>query len=203
MRSQRDITDNLGLEPEHDSTSEFTAHEFALLKQLRSEQLASREIRWESCYFVASVLYNSAVRQLDNPSLDIRKHSYYAIARRLGPIDHQLEQLRKTQQSSTTRIMILERKQVNDEENSVDDSTLQKKLAIGIKNVKQVYRSVYDFAACVCPGIQRKSEEYLERRWDSLRRAQSYNRKIKAGANQNLLNIQITLYQIRNVLESN
>ncbi|KAE9054580.1 hypothetical protein PF007_g32588 [Phytophthora fragariae] len=92
LMNQHDFTENLGLEPEYESTSEFTAHEFALLKQLRAEQLASKETKWEQCEVVATILYNAAVRQLDNPSLQIRNHGYHAISRRLGSIDMQLTQ---------------------------------------------------------------------------------------------------------------
>lgn len=134
---------------------------------------------------VATILYNAAVRQLDNPSLQIRKHGYHAISRRLGSIDMQLTQPTSKTLVKAACILTVKNKTINDEENLGDDSSLQEKLshilrlATGIKNVKQVYRSVYDFAACICPDINRKSDEFLDRRWESLRRAQNYSRNKK------------------------
>ncbi|ETP21980.1 hypothetical protein F441_04624, partial [Phytophthora nicotianae CJ01A1] len=49
----------LGLEPEYDAAEEISSNEFALLKELRSAQLASKR-PWAECATVATVLFNTA-----------------------------------------------------------------------------------------------------------------------------------------------
>ncbi|ETK97001.1 hypothetical protein L915_00393 [Phytophthora nicotianae] len=64
----------LGLEPEYDAAEEISSNEFALLKELRSAQLASKR-PWAECATVATVLFNTAVLQLTNPCLDLKKRN--------------------------------------------------------------------------------------------------------------------------------
>ncbi|KAF4132451.1 hypothetical protein GN958_ATG18363, partial [Phytophthora infestans] len=78
----------LGLKPKYDAVREFSAQEFSLLKQLRAEQLASKQ-PWSSSEVVSTILYNCAVERLDNSALNIRKRGIRAIAIRLPGIDDQ------------------------------------------------------------------------------------------------------------------
>ncbi|RLN53750.1 hypothetical protein BBJ28_00002366 [Nothophytophthora sp. Chile5] len=98
----------LGLEPEYDAASEFSAHEYSLLKQLRAEKLSTKK-PWSQC----------AVALLK-----------------------QLFEMIRT-------------------------SALKKK--------KQVYFLVFDFAASACSSIAPKSQHFLQRRWESLKRSQNRN----------------------------
>ncbi|KAF1785599.1 hypothetical protein GQ600_23727 [Phytophthora cactorum] len=76
--SRAEFVTFLGLEPEYESTMEFSSNEFSLLKQIRAEQLASKQ-PWENCGLVATILFTCAVEQLDNPALELQKRSFRLI----------------------------------------------------------------------------------------------------------------------------
>lgn len=65
----------LGLNPEYESTADFTADEFVVLEQTRGEQLAldGKIYKWRECPVVATVMYNAAVNELTNPCLKLKK----------------------------------------------------------------------------------------------------------------------------------
>lgn len=201
--TQRDFVENLGIESEYENCAEFSSHEFTLLKMLRREQLAAKFYKWASCEVVTTILYNTAVRRLDNPNLDIKPRGYRAIVRRLSPIDIQISQNPQMQVSEDkSGVMTLKiNPTINDDINLPSEKALQEelfellRLPVGIKHVKQVYKAVYDFAACTCVGINRKSDEFLDRRWDSLRRAVSYKnaKHIRGG-----IQVSKTIEQIPN-----
>ncbi|RLN82519.1 hypothetical protein BBJ28_00016363 [Nothophytophthora sp. Chile5] len=167
----------LGLEPEYDAASEFSAHEYSLLKQLRAEQLSTKK-PWSQCAVVATILYNTAVQELDNPSLGVKKRGFRAISKRLSALDALLE--KKPRAPSSQRIVPLTEKLINDEEVTPDEEALLKQLfemirTSALKKKKQVYFLVFDFAASACSGIAPKSQHFLQRRWESLKRSQNRN----------------------------
>ncbi|RLN97983.1 hypothetical protein BBJ28_00021981 [Nothophytophthora sp. Chile5] len=131
--TRADFVGMLGLEPEYEGTTDFAAHEYALLKQLRAEQLASRR-SWAQCGVVATVLYNTAVHQLSNPCLGVKKRGFRAVAKRLTMIDEQLEHA--AIQPVSERILALTQKSVNDEQIPPDEEALMKQLFMMIRGAQ-------------------------------------------------------------------
>ncbi|KAE8963102.1 hypothetical protein PR001_g29485 [Phytophthora rubi] len=129
--SQEVFVQRLGLEVEYESTAEFSSNEFSLLEQIRKEQLAldERTYWWRECVVVKTVLYNASVRQLDNPSLKLRKRCLRTIDKYLATIDAKLKSdPTQPSTSSILRLKLDEHGKPNDDVNSEDDECLQKKL---------------------------------------------------------------------------
>ncbi|RLN92889.1 hypothetical protein BBJ28_00022529 [Nothophytophthora sp. Chile5] len=163
-----------GQDPEYDVLSKFSAHDFTVLKQLHVEQRSTKK-PWSQCAVVVTVWYNTTVQQLDNPSLGIEKRGLRSISMRLIVIDAMLE---KKSRAPTSRGTIpLNEKLIDGEEVTPDDEALLKQLFEMIRTSalkkKQVYFLVFDFAASACSGLAPRSQRFLQRRWESLKRAQS------------------------------
>ncbi|KAE9049824.1 hypothetical protein PF007_g33133, partial [Phytophthora fragariae] len=151
--SQEVFVQQLGLEVEYESTAEFSSNEFSLLEQIRKEQLAldERTYWWRECVVVTTVLYNASVRQLDNPSLKLRKRCLRTIDKYLATIDAKLKSgPTQPSTSSILRLKLDEHGKPNDDVNSEDDECLQKKLfnllrvKSAIKKRTQVFCNVFD-----------------------------------------------------------
>ncbi|KAE9084156.1 hypothetical protein PF005_g21663 [Phytophthora fragariae] len=179
--SSKVFVELLGLEPEYESSTEFTAREFSLLKELRAEQLAANK-PWSTSDVIATIVYNAAVQQLDNPALGVKKRGFRAIARRIGGVD---DQLMIKPVCPGRRIIHAVDKAVNDDAVSPDEEALMKNLyamvrTAGLKKRKQTYFMVYNFAASMCSGIEPKSEGLLQRRWEGMKRSENRHKKKKA-----------------------
>ncbi|KAL3672806.1 hypothetical protein V7S43_002095 [Phytophthora oleae] len=100
--NRKNFVELLGLKPEYGVVREFGTHEFALLKQLRAEQLSAKAV-WSDSEAVTTILYNCAVNRLDNRALNLRKRDFIAISKRLPAIDALL----KTNPPSISQRVIL------------------------------------------------------------------------------------------------
>ncbi|KAG1688921.1 hypothetical protein DVH05_003005 [Phytophthora capsici] len=184
--TQQRFVEQLRLEPDYVTASEFTSNEFSLLEQIRGEQLAldERKYWWKYCLAATTVLYNASVRQLDNPNLKLRLHSFRSIEKYLSAIDAKMKS-RQNPPATASILQVDEQKQIDDQTNSEDDEWLQKKLFNllrekgTVKKRTQVFCNLYDLAACMCTKISRKSKSYLKRRWSALRTADNRLERLK------------------------
>jgi len=178
----KNLLDMMRLEPEYEAVRDFTGHEFALLKQLRLEQLVAKR-GWSQSEAVTTIIYNCAVDQLDNRALSLRKRGFHFIAKRLPGIDELLTPLPPL---TGQRVVLTTEKSINDDKVNPDEEALMKNLfemvrKSALKHRKQVFVVVYDFAASACAEIEPKSRGLLLRRWEGIKRFQNRAKK-KASA---------------------
>ncbi|EGZ05062.1 hypothetical protein PHYSODRAFT_348643 [Phytophthora sojae] len=171
-------------EIDYEAAAGFSSQEFALLRQLRNEQ-AKAGRTWGECALVTTIMYNVVVSSNTNKLLNLRRRSYATLASKIDTIAKHETDKSSPPLADVRGLFTFSYSEPRDDKMTGNEQAFQVDLftalrqTSGIRNKRQVFLRVYDFASCICSGIFPKSPPNLLARWESLKRGSNRGASLK------------------------
>ena len=165
----------LRIDPEYEDESFLHHHEYILLKDIRRcQRFHGDNLKWESDAFVSTVLFNISVEKVPSQHLQLRKKSFFAIAKHAAEMDR--ESVANVRPEADL-FAFNTKKPVKNKSVSCSPAEryLMEELFVlfydskWLSKRKKQFVVLYDFAASICSDICPRTESFLETRWSSMR----------------------------------